>query len=69
MNQPRAQSFDMAMAIRLRLKINMLKGNLAHNFKFFHYMFVSCLLNVVKTLMTGNNENIDIVHIYREKKI
>ena len=45
------------------------KGNLAHNFKFFHYMFVSCLLNVVKTLMTGNNENIDIVHIYREKKI
>ena len=27
MNQPRAQSFDMAMAIGLRLKINMLKFN------------------------------------------
>ena len=27
MNQPREQSFDMAMAIELRLKINMLEFN------------------------------------------
>ena len=45
------------------------KGNLAHNFMIFHVVFVSCLLNVVKILITKNNENIDIVHIYREEKI
>ena len=46
-----------------------IKGNLALNFMIFHLVFVSCLLNMVETLKTRNNENIDIVHIYREKKI
>ena len=34
----------------------------------FHLVSISCLLNMIKTLMTENNENINIVHIYREKK-
>ena len=44
------------------------KGNLAHNLMIFHLVFVSCILNMVETLITTNNENIDIVRIYMEKK-
>ena len=41
----------------------MLRGNLAHNFMIFHLVFASCLLNVVKMLITENNENINIIDI------
>ena len=46
----------------------MIPNRVAHNFMIFHLVFVSCLLNMVETLITENNENIDIVHIWREKK-
>ena len=50
-------------------ELSILNGNLAHNFMIFHLEFAPCLLNVVKTVITENNENIDIIHIYREMKI
>ena len=38
-------------------------------FQFFNLVFVSCLLDVIKKLITENNKNIYMIHIYRGEKI
>ena len=40
------------------------KRKLAHNFLSFHLVFLSCQLNVVKTLITEDNKNTYIIHMY-----
>ena len=44
-------------------------GNLAHNFVIFHSVFFSCLLDLLKTYITKNYENINInsINTNREK--
>ena len=46
-----------------------LKGNLAHNFMISSLALIPCLLDMVKTLVTENGTNIDIICIYRGKEI
>ena len=43
------------------------KGNLAHNIIFSHLVFLFCPLDLVKTVITEDNETIHIISVYREK--
>ena len=49
-------------------EISKVKGNLAHNFVIFHKVFLSCLLDLLKTYITENNGNINMKSICRENK-
>ena len=40
---------------------------LAHNFMISHLVFLFCLLDLVKTLITENKESILIISVYRER--
>ena len=46
-----------------------IKGKLAHNFMISLSVFIPCLFDMTKTLVTENSPNIDIFCIYRGKKI
>ena len=51
-----------------RLKV-FLEGKLAHNFIISYLVLISCLSYMVRTFIIDQNAKIDIIHIYREKKI
>ena len=45
------------------------KGKLAHNFMVSYLVLISCISDMVRTVITEKNAKIDVIHIYREKKI
>ena len=45
------------------------KGKLAHKFMISNLVLISCLSDKVRTMVTEKKANINIICIYREKKL
>ena len=58
----------MSIALWIFLWKEVFKGKLSHNFMISHLVFTFGPLDLVKTEITENNENIHIISVYKENK-